>query len=430
MVRLRLVCKAFRAPFLFRLLCPLFLLMSLSQLFGQPLEGGAWDDAYLDLLAAEWPGNGIENVIWPSGEPSVENREFDAGSIRIVQLGDSHLQAGISAHALRESTQALFPQYRVPLGYAFPFRAAGTHDATRCRTFPSGGWRGGLSVKLKKSTAYGLAGAYVDNTDPSRSLFFQLLRTAGDPVDTVDHRVQLFYQPWTSSVPWVNGRAPDRLDTVAGVADFILPSPLEQIEVRVKPKEAKPAAFRLLGYAITYADALDQIVFYCAGHNGADLEAYLRNETLHHQLQNVNPHVVIVSLGTNDAYSTSFTPEAFAQRLTEMVRLIRNAVPASLIVLATPNDHLFRRGDVNYRVSEASEVIRATALETGCALWDFNRIMGGAGSIYSWLNNGLAAKDGLHFSPVGYRLQGRLLAYALADLIEQIDRAQRLPNRR
>ena len=52
-------------------------------------------------------------------------------------------------------------------------------------------------------------------------------------------------------------------------------------------------------------------------------------------------------------------------------------------------------------------------------LWDFNRIMGGAGSVYSWCNQGLMAADCLHLSAMGYELQGRLLGVALHDMLSK-----------
>ena len=55
-------------------------------------------------------------------------------------------------------------------------------------------------------------------------------------------------------------------------------------------------------------------------------------------------------------------------------------------------------------------------------MWDFYRIMGGEGSIYSWDSHGLTAADRLHFSPLGYRLQGTLLGVALYRMLTQESR--------
>ena len=41
--------------------------------------------------------------------------------------------------------------------------------------------------------------------------------------------------------------------------------------------------------------------------------------------------------------------------------------------------------------------------------------MGGNGSLFKWLKNGLASKDQLHFTKEGYTLQAKLLTIAIFD---------------
>ncbi len=53
------------------------------------------------------------------------------------------------------------------------------------------------------------------------------------------------------------------------------------------------------------------------------------------------------------------------------------------------------------------------AEETDCAVWDFYKVMGGLRSVVKWQNNGLAAKDRVHLTAKGYKLQGDLLFDAL-----------------
>jgi lysophospholipase L1-like esterase len=47
------------------------------------------------------------------------------------------------------------------------------------------------------------------------------------------------------------------------------------------------------------------------------------------------------------------------------------------------------------------------------AVWDFHAVMGGQGSIYRWMRDGLANRDGVHLTREGYALQARWLGDAL-----------------
>ena len=51
----------------------------------------------------------------------------------------------------------------------------------------------------------------------------------------------------------------------------------------------------------------------------------------------------------------------------------------------------------------------------GCAVWDWRRYMGGAGSIYLWAREtpALAAPDLIHLTPAGYRRTAAALAQSL-----------------
>ena len=113
---------------------------------------------------------------------------------------------------------------------------------------------------------------------------------------------------------------------------------------------------------------------------------------------------------------------SFRADYTQLIRRIRFMCPKAFIVLATPNDHLYRNREPNTRVADAAETICNLAADEGCGVWDFYRIMGGEGSIYSWDSHGLTAADRLHFSPLGYRLQGTLLGVALYRMLTQESR--------
>ena len=70
------------------------------------------------------------------------------------------------------------------------------------------------------------------------------------------------------------------------------------------------------------------------------------------------------------------------------------------------------------RVYIAREAIIEYAKTHQCAVWDLYGIMGGTGSMSVWVKQKLAAKDYVHFSGAGYKLQGNLLFNALDQTIQ------------
>jgi lysophospholipase L1-like esterase len=84
-------------------------------------------------------------------------------------------------------------------------------------------------------------------------------------------------------------------------------------------------------------------------------------------------------------------------------------------LLTTPGD-FFIKGRYHCRdIEKVVEAIYELAREQDCAVWDFNRLMGGSYAIRQWQAAGLARNDLIHFSEKGYRLQGFLFYEALTD---------------
>jgi lysophospholipase L1-like esterase len=152
--------------------------------------------------------------------------------------------------------------------------------------------------------------------------------------------------------------------------------------------------------------------YHSLGINGAEVTSFLRN-SLEPQLQILNPDLVIISLGTNDAYMAEFDEKAFKRNYGTLIQRIKKVAPQASILLTTPGDSYRSRKYTNYNNAKATKQILDLAEETGCAVWNFYEIMGGLRSVNQWYANGLATKDKIHLTKKGYTLQGDLLYEAL-----------------
>jgi lysophospholipase L1-like esterase len=61
---------------------------------------------------------------------------------------------------------------------------------------------------------------------------------------------------------------------------------------------------------------------------------------------------------------------------------------------------------------EITRIQRDVGKDFGCTVWDWQRYMGGAGSMYRWARDtpALAAPDLIHLTPAGYRRTAGALA--------------------
>jgi lysophospholipase L1-like esterase len=149
------------------------------------------------------------------------------------------------------------------------------------------------------------------------------------------------------------------------------------------------------------------------GVNGAEVLSFLRNPGLEANLAALNPDLVIISLGTNDAYGKNFDPVYFKRNYEKLLERLKKAAPNASFLLTAPGDCYRNRKYPNPNTGKAVSKMTELAQETGFALWNFYKVMGGYRSVVKWQYNGLATKDRVHLTGKGYKLQGELLFDAL-----------------
>ncbi|MBK7173345.1 MAG: hypothetical protein IPH84_08930 [Bacteroidales bacterium] len=169
--------------------------------------------------------------------------------------------------------------------------------------------------------------------------------------------------------------------------------------------------------------------------NGATAKIILNSVYSDTIVQQFSPDLVIISLGTNEAYNRlsldtlSFYQEALIQQV------FRDA-PTCDIVLTTPGDGLKRyytrvrvskkkkryKRVVNYQTNEylvdVIDYYNQIPEKMDVAVWNFFPVMGGEDSIRDWNKAGYAQGDMIHLTREGYRLQARLLVMALKDVLD------------
>jgi lysophospholipase L1-like esterase len=168
----------------------------------------------------------------------------------------------------------------------------------------------------------------------------------------------------------------------------------------------------------TRSPAAEGLSIGITGTNGARIDHYLLSPDFEKQLQVLKPGLVMIALGTNDAFTPDFSTEKTKEYLGMLLARIRMVLPEVAVLLIGPPDHCRKRGRFNPNTEKVNQLYAEMAENLEIGFWNQQAAMGGPGSIMAWRKKGLATPDLVHFFPGGYALQARLLGRSIYRQIE------------
>ena len=127
---------------------------------------------------------------------------------------------------------------------------------------------------------------------------------------------------------------------------------------------------------------------------------------LDNQLVSSQFDLVIISLGTNDAFSGSSRVN-FYEKIDHLVKKIQMLAPKVSILITTPPDAL-KMNPARRSYAPLPELINVVntivnyCITNKIAFWNLHQIMGGTYSINRWIMEKKAAPDRVHFTAAGY----------------------------
>ncbi|MDR2138419.1 MAG: GDSL-type esterase/lipase family protein [Tannerella sp.] len=346
--------------------------------------------------------------------------------VRIVHLGDSHVQAGFySGQVMRLLHEAFGNAGR---GWIAPLKLAGVNEPKDYRITSSTveKWTAGRCVQKAPECPWGLGGMGLrpESETVDLSIGIHPLRGAGYAFDEVhfyrDARTRRLLpgagdERWTEIVCGSDPRAPE-----VAVDTFRLATAVDSLHLYgIDPDEDLSGRASGCYYGFSLLNGRPGILYHAIGQNGAMFVHYAEAGYLR-QLSLLEPSLLIVTLGTNEAYTARhFGEEAFVSQMDGFIRLVREYLPSTAILLTTPAES-FRRtrnGFVrNENIAGAARAITSYAQAGGLACFDLYRATGGAGSCRKWKEGNMLGRDRVHFSAEGYYEQGKLLYKALVRL--------------
>jgi hypothetical protein len=377
-----------------------------------------------DPLAVEHFGfiNYDTNYIFCPGNPEVLKSFFTRldtllfygkGQTSILHIGGSHIQTDVYSHQMRSRLHHLQPGVNGGRGLIFPVSITGSNNPRNFSVSYTGKWQNCRNTQRNRTCNIGLTGMMLATSDSTATITFQN-RDQNELYQTTIIRV-FHYDASDNYRVQLQQEDPYLIRSIEyfpeGYTEIRLNAPVESFTLEVYKSGSNPALFEFFGIELINEDP--GIVYHSVGVNGASIPSFLRCNLLKDHLAVIHPDLVILSLGTNDAFSKKFDPEVYKRNYIMLIELIRTINPDADILLTVPNDVFFNRKRVNHNTTLQEEVILQLAETYQCGVWNFFQVMGGINSVPVWYKNGLMQKDRVHFTPRGYVLKGDLLFSAM-----------------
>ncbi|MES2132276.1 MAG: GDSL-type esterase/lipase family protein [Bacteroidota bacterium] len=146
------------------------------------------------------------------------------------------------------------------------------------------------------------------------------------------------------------------------------------------------------------------------------------NQINYGQLKNfydyLNARLIILQFGGNTLpyITTKEQTDNFGNYLKAQINTIKKLAPQASILVIGPADMSVKEGAeyvTHPQLENLRDAIKRTAFETDCAFFDMYNCMGGKNSMLTWVEQGVAAKDYIHFSSGGARKIAVLLYSSL-----------------
>lgn len=337
----------------------------------------------------------------------VKKVRTDGQQITILHIGDSHVQADVFTGETRKLMASWLNDNNCARGFTFPHQIVGSNNPDDYNVTWKGQWK-----RVINSPQVGIFGVTAQSADWESEFSIKLSNKA-DRSQYFD-RVRIFFDSEDTQIfPFVRNKG-TLVHRDMTSATYKLIAPTNSVTIGNSISQYARTALNLHGIELT--NSKSKLQYHAIGVNGASVNTFLISEYFEQQVNEINPHIVIISLGTNDVYNPSFCIVKFKKNLKALIERIRSTCPISMIILTTPGDHLISKLTKNPAIATAQLAIQDVAQAESCGVWDFFKVMGGDGSINLWAEKGLCAPDMLHLNRKGYRLQGALLFDALTKL--------------
>lgn len=335
--------------------------------------------------------------------------------VSIFHLGDSHLQAGFLGGTIMHSFQRDFGN--AGRGLITPLKLAKTNEPFDYDIFSSNPWTSSRCVATKPRFLTGIGGiALRTGTDPYD---LRILCKTQAGFNYTFNKVRIFHSPNPQEIFHIQAQD-NKVIAYQRTRPFLTELTLSghNNQLTLLGKGFNPTSGSIYGFSLE--NGKSGVLYHAVGLNGAQFFHYKRIENFGNQIHALNPQLIILSLGTNEAFRGNVTEQQLMREIESLVGPIKKQNPQAAILMTTPAECQQKvpvNGIVQYVPNHNMRIIRNAivkyALQNHYPYWDLYRISGGDGSSENWVESKMLARDRVHFEVAGYRVQGNLFYQAL-----------------
>jgi LysM repeat protein len=337
--------------------------------------------------------------------------------VRVLHIGDSHVQADIGANYIRNYLQHIFGFGG--RGAVFPYAAAATHAGHDYYTSSTGKWTKARDIDLKPVLPLGVSGITIRTSDTSATFTLKFLAERAQIKEDCK-RMKLFCALGDSCFS-MSYKIDDGAWTEIKVLNDSLNRSYIEVELNNAPVTSLKFKFRKENswqhFAEIYGLSLESmqdkgILYHSVGINGARVEAVLKMDLFEPQMAAYDPDLVVIDLIANDLAFGEFDEKRVRADLDKVIARIRKFKPGCSILLAGMQDaYVHKRNVVNAQIY--SRFLRRYCKEKQVAFYDYFSAAGGRFIMKKWRTAKLVTNDMCHLTVDGYRLKGKLFSNAL-----------------
>ncbi len=336
--------------------------------------------------------------------------------VRILHIGDSHVQTDYYTGTLRNTLQEIFGSGG--RGFVFPYKSAGTHSTYDYTTQSSGVWEFSRNILREPKFDMGIAGATIHTSD-TNATFSIIFRTKYNSIHSDFTKLRIFCKADSTSFG-LNLRIgydsiPIQIPVVSspqkGFIDINLPRASDTLHFSLYRIDTLQKRFECSGILIE-SNSDNGVLYSSVGINGAGYKSILKQNLFESQLEAYNPDLVVVDVGANDFYPFNYHENELEANLTQIVSIIRKAAPTCSILITNSHDLWKRKKNIPL-CKNFSLFTRKMAIQNRCAFYDYFNVSGGAFALAQWRKVGLAQPDRVHLTYKGYALKAELMSNAI-----------------
>jgi lysophospholipase L1-like esterase len=378
---------------------------------------GAQPQVQLDTTIVDHNLNLISNAFHLDDvfEKLYRLRTAEGGTVNIIHVGDSHIQADFLTEVVRKKLQVEFGN--AGRGLVVPARLAGTNEPLNFRSSSPSQWTSKRLIHIQKPLPIGIGGITLNTIEETALFSIKMNDTA---FDYSFNTVGLFFKKDAKSfnISVLDSAASEigMISAAGGTpsTDFTrvtLPANYTQIQFKMKKERAEQVRATLFG--LNLENGQKGVFYHAIGVNGAKYEHYNAAELFAAQTSLLMPDLFIISLGTNESVEYPYVKTNLLNQIDRLIQNLSRENPQARFILVTPPDAFLRKVKPNPGIETVRSQIIQYAVENGYGFWDMYKINGGKNSASVWKMKGLLRPDGIHFSKDGYAYQGQLLFEAI-----------------